>query len=68
MKFSKLSKAGIGMYVVVATSLLQALGLDLDSGQLTEAVLAIAEGAGALLWIAGQALRKDLSWGLLRTK
>ena len=66
MKFSNLSKGGIGMYIVVSAAILQVAGLDLDSGQLTEAVLAVANGIGAVLWIVGQILRKDLSWGLFR--
>ena len=66
MKFSNLSKAGVGMYVVVIASILQVLGLNLGSERLTEAVLIAIDGAGAVLWIAGQILRKDLSWGLFR--
>lgn len=64
--FATISKAGLGMYITVVASILRSLGLDLDEGTATEAVLAIVQGIGALLWLIGQVLRKDLSWGIFR--
>ena len=64
--FTNLSKAGFGMYIAVAATILKTLGLDLDEGNLTEAIFAVVQGAGALVWIIGQLMRKDLSWGVFR--
>lgn len=64
--FTKISKAGIGMYVVVITSTLTYFGFNLDSGIATEAVLAILNGVGGILWIIGQFMRKDISFGIFR--
>ena len=64
--FTTISKAGIGMYIEIAASLLNYLGLDFDEGLLTEAVLAILTGIGAVIWVIGQLLRRDLSWGIFR--
>ena len=64
--FTTISKGGIGMYIVVAASALKFAGLDLDEGDLTEAIFAVLQGAGAVVWIIGQLLRKDLSWGIFR--
>lgn len=56
------------MFVAVFATLINGLGFDLDTGIMTEAVFLVLQGAGALLWIAGQMLRKDLSWGIFRKK
>jgi len=64
--FVKVSKAGIGMYVVVAAQILKLLGYQFDVPQLTEAIYSILVGIGAVLWIAGQFLRKDLRFGIFR--
>ena len=64
--FTTVSKAGVGMYVTVATMIFSSLGWDFDEGTLTEVVVAILNAAGAVLWIAGQFARKDMSWGIFR--
>jgi hypothetical protein len=64
--FTSISKAGLGMYITVIVGFLHAVGVDFDGGTLTEAVFAILEGIGAILWIVGQLFRKDLSWGIFR--
>jgi hypothetical protein len=64
--FTTISKAGLGMYIVLAIAVLHALGFGLDAGTTTEAVLAILNGVGAILWIVGQFLREDLGWGIFR--
>jgi len=64
--FTTISKAGVGMYIAIVATLLRTFGLDLDEGIFTEAIIAILQGIGAVLWIIGQFTRKDLSWGVFR--
>lgn len=64
--FVSTSKAGIGMYAVIIVSFLNFLGLDLDEGTLTEAIYAILAGVGAVLWVVGQVMRRDLRFGIFR--
>lgn len=64
--FTNVSRAGIGLYITVIVGFLRYWGLDLDDGQLTEAVFVVLQGIGAVLWIVGQLLRRDLMWGIFR--
>lgn len=67
--FTNISKAGLGMYAVIVAQLFQFFtGRIIGTDVLTEAIYAILMGAGAILWILGQVMRKDLSWGIFRTQ
>lgn len=64
--FTNISKAGLGMYVLLLVNLLAAIGINFDANELTEAIYLILNGIGAFLWLLGQMLRKDLYWGIFR--
>ena len=65
---TKVSKAGTGMYITALSGILTIIGIDIDEGLLTEAFIAVLQGAGALLWVYGQIARKDMEWGMFRKK
>ena len=60
------SKAGVGMYASVITVVLTLLGVDVDEGQVTEAVLGAATVVSFVVWLYGQFARTDLEFGLFR--
>jgi uncharacterized membrane protein len=65
--FTKVSKAGLGMYIVVITNVIgYLLGVNLDVNTTTDAVFYILNAIGAVLWLIGQLSRKDLNFGIFR--
>jgi hypothetical protein len=61
-----ISKAGVGMYATMIVALLHIIGLDVDEGMITEAILAFATLISFGVWIYGQVARTDLKFGLFR--
>jgi hypothetical protein len=61
-----ISKAGVGMYATMIVALLHLIGVDVDEGMITEAVLAFATLISFGIWVYGQFDRKDLKFGLFR--
>lgn len=64
--FNTVSKAGVGMYVTAIVVLLNLIGIDVDEGLVTEAVMGVIAIVGLLAWVYGQFDRKDLKLGLFR--
>jgi uncharacterized membrane protein len=65
--FANISKAGLGMYIVVLTQLISYIfGINLDVNTTTDAVFTVIQAIGAILWVVGQLTRQDLSWGIFR--
>ena len=60
--------AGTGLLITFLALIAEVFGLDLDEKYLTEAVNAGAFLFGFVLNIAGQLMRSDLKWGLIRKK
>jgi hypothetical protein len=63
---TKYSISGVGMYAAIIVSVLRLAGVDVDEGQVTEAILAAATIISFAVWTWGQINRSDLDWGIFR--
>ncbi len=61
-----LSLTGVSMIVAFAIWIARWQGLDLDEGQVTELVTAVAQVVSILAVFVGQYKRKDLQGGIVR--
>lgn len=65
--FTTISKAGLGMYVFVAISIIKELfGIELDYNLTLDGVFTLFQAVGFILWLVGQSTRKDLKYGIFR--
>ena len=60
------SLAGVGLIISVLSFLAKYFQLDVDDGQITEAVNAGSQFVGFVLLVWGQLRRKDLKFGVIR--
>ena len=60
------SLAGLGIIVTILVFATKYFNLDIDEGQITEGIQAIAQAVGFIMVIWGQVRRKDLKFGLIR--
>lgn len=58
--------AGTGLVITILALASKYFQLDVDEGQITEGVEAVAQGVGFILVIIGQIRRRDLKMGLIR--
>lgn len=65
--FTTISKAGLGMYVVVAISIVKVLfGIELDYNLTLDGIFTLFQAVGFIFWLIGQFTRKDLEYGIFR--
>ncbi len=66
--FKTYSAAGLGMYIALATTVIQALNLSITQTQAEALVVAVANIISIILWVYGQFRRQDLVAGIKRRK
>lgn len=66
MSFNNLSKAGVGMYGTLLTSLMLMFDIEMTESQAEEIVITIASLVSIGMWAYGQYMRRDLEYGVKR--